>query len=134
MSTEEFVQRDFLVLLREVMQELKETKELNKALHDSLQCVLNSRKRSSKSCGNVSDLSSSSSGGTSVDSESSKTSKNKKTKIVKYSAIDSYYADLIENNARWKKKKDFDLVKYLEMGENIVSACERKCPRLNEMR
>ena len=130
----ESVQVDLLVLLQQVVLELKESKELNKALHESIQSVLNCRKRSAKSSGNLSDTSSSSSGGTSLDSESGKNSKNKKTKIVKYSAIDSYYRDLIENNARWNKKKDCDLVKYLEVGENIVSACEKKCPRLNEMR
>jgi hypothetical protein len=133
MSTE-FLPEDLFVLLQQVMQELKETKELNKALHESLLSVLNDRKRSARPSGNLSDISSSSSGGTSMGSESVQSAKNKKAKLVQYSAIDSYHKELIENNARWKKKKNTELVKYLESPENIVAACEKKCPRLNQMR
>lgn len=130
----ESLQGDLLVLLQQVMQDLREYKEVSKSLHEVMQSVLNERIESASQSGNLSELSFSSSSGTSSKSGLAKAAKKNNTTPVKYAAIDSYNKELTENNLRWTKKKEDDLVKYLEGTENLVAACEKKCPRLNQMR
>jgi hypothetical protein len=124
---------DVALVLQEVMQELKRNREMYEVLNESVKTLMESKHKTTRKSGNCSDRSFSS--GTTTDSScATKTKSSEKFKGGKNPAIETYHQNLTTNNTFWQNKPDIELVAFLATPNEMVAECQKKFPKLNEMR